>query len=212
MFNQYSFKRFIFIQTVFGLSIVALILGENAFGYEVSLMNQVKPNSESFYLVVVTIGMFLGRPSRNPCLIVRLRHRLTIFWQNFFNMLAYVLTSSMIYWTVVGFNMPNVVLPSLLIDAFLFMLNGCLIGSILFMLDYILADNNTLPLLICLAIIFVVCFARMFASPHLNNGYNLFIAQSWFKGNFAYKTIACVLIIFSLNYFNTELTQKIEVY
>ena len=52
----------------------------------------------------------------------------------------------------------------------------------------------------------------MFASPHLNNAYNLFIAQSWFKGNFVVTTVSCLLLIFAFNYLNAELVQKIEIY
>lgn len=85
-------------------------------------------------------------------------------------------------------------------------------GSVFFTLTYLLPKANILPLLICLALIFTVCFARMFASPHLNNAYNLFIAQSWFIGNFVVTTVSCLLLIFAFNYLNAELVQKIEIY
>ncbi|MCU6430816.1 hypothetical protein [Lacticaseibacillus paracasei] len=210
--SRHNLNSFILIQSIFSLFIVALMFGERFLGYDVSLIENVKPNPESFYLLVITIGMFLGRCQQQPFLVVRLQHRSRIFWHDFFNILVYALATSLIYWMIIGITVSNCTLPSLLIDAFLFALNGCLIGTVLFTLVYAFPNGSILPLLICLVLIIVVCFARVFASPYMNNGYNLFIAQSWFKGGFGSKTVGCLLLIFAFNYFNSELARKIEVY
>ncbi|EGF34694.1 hypothetical protein AAULR_01435 [Lacticaseibacillus rhamnosus MTCC 5462] len=57
--SKRNLKLFVYIQLAFSLSIMALIFGEKSVGYELSLFTHVKPNVESFYLMVVTIGLFL---------------------------------------------------------------------------------------------------------------------------------------------------------
>lgn len=210
--SKRNLKLFVYIQLAFSLSIMALIFGEKSVGYELSLFTHVKPNVESFYLMVVIIGLFLCKQRHDAFLLVRVHDRMTIFRRNLFTVLVHAWTSSFIYWIIIGSFIQHLVVPSLLIDACLFALNGCLMGSVFFTLTYLLPKANILPLLICMALIFTVCFARMFASPHLNNAYNLFIAQSWFKGNFVVTTVSCLLLIFAFNYLNAELVQKIEIY
>ncbi|MFT8412068.1 hypothetical protein [Schleiferilactobacillus perolens] len=203
---------FIIIQCLFGGVISWLMMIESHYGQTaVVLRDNMRPNPQSVYFLFLILTTYWFRVRLSPLLLVRLHSRQTIYWQNLCWLLCYTITLAVTYWSIVGLFAVGYQLNVLLIDMGVFILNGLLMGTVLFTLIYSFNYRTIVPVVICLILIFIICFTREFASD-LANGNNLFIAQSWLKGNFWRKALAIILIILGLNYFSADRATRIELY